>query len=195
MAGGTASLAIASPSQKNRSFSLAIASPSKKNRSFSLVIASPSKKNRSFSLVIASPSKKYRSFSLVIASPTQERGRASLRLAYPSVSSAAALLERAAPGYLPGADSGFLMGEEEIDGQVIAADQGEPTLIVADDVNVYWTDFYGGNVVTAPAGGGALSTLASNQQFPYAIAIRCPDRARSQLLERLLGRAGLRADC
>jgi sugar lactone lactonase YvrE len=43
--------------------------------------------------------------------------------------------------------------------------------LAVDGTSVYWTNLYGGSIVKVPLDGGAVVTLASGQNNPWAIAV------------------------
>jgi hypothetical protein len=53
----------------------------------------------------------------------------------------------------------------------LASSQASPANIVADGVNVYWTNTGDGTVKSAPASGGTVVTRASNQAGPKGLSL------------------------
>jgi hypothetical protein len=54
---------------------------------------------------------------------------------------------------------------------VVASGQNNPSYVVVDATNAYWTDSNGGTVMKAALTGGAPVTLASGQGSPAYIAV------------------------
>jgi hypothetical protein len=66
---------------------------------------------------------------------------------------------------------GVVMGISGQGAFPIATDQGAPCALAVDEARVYWVNEGGGQVMSAPRGGGPATTVAEGQLLPCSIAL------------------------
>lgn len=53
----------------------------------------------------------------------------------------------------------------------VAANQGVPQALAANDTHVYWSNYDAGEIRRAPLGGGVATAIASAQNHPFGVAL------------------------